>query len=115
MLIEEKLPKEFVDGNYDIRKITVDGLCNMSAITLDKKTSIAKHGHRENEWEVYIDLTRSIAYVCGRGKVHQFPNTSETGKVLMSIKGISDVIGEEELKQFFEKLGMKVILAKDSK
>lgn len=113
MLKEEKLPRELVNGNYEIRKITVLGLCNMSAITLDKKTSIVKHGHGKNEWEVYLDIPHNKAYVCGIGKVHQFINSSEKEKKLLSIKGIMDV-EEAELRQFFETLGMEVILAKDS-
>lgn len=60
MLKEEKLPKVaeggVVSGKGDVRKLTISGLDEMQALTMEEQTDIEKHGHEENDqWEVWVE------------------------------------------------------------
>lgn len=108
MLKEEKLPKDLVEGEHDVRVLTIPGLVSMSAIIEGGRTGIVKHGHEENQWEVYIDLKLNTVYICRKGKKHEHYNFSEEEKKLLAIKGLNTT--ESELKWFFEYLGMKAVI-----
>lgn len=109
MLREERLPTKLVKGNGDVRKLTIGNLDEMSAIAMDERTDIVEHEHGPNQWEVYIDIPNNTAYVCGIGKPHEYPNSTDKEKTLLAIKGRNAT--EADLAQLFRTLGMDVKLA----
>lgn len=111
MLKRDVLPKEKVKGNNEVRTLTVDGAITMSVLIIGSHTDIVEHEHEENEWEIYIDISDNISRICGIGKSHKFVSSGEGEKCILAIKGNSDT-KEDELKEMFETLGMKVFLAK---
>lgn len=112
MLKEEKLPKVYeggvVSGQNEVRALTIKTVDQMQALTLEEMTNIEKHGHENDQWEVYIDIINKMAYICGIGKEHQFLNMLGKEQKIMAIKG--KFYTTEELMVFFKKLGLNVFV-----
>lgn len=97
MLETTKLPAELIAGIGETRypfgpkveKRTLDGIDEIQYLYVSPWTSIKMHGH-DNQWEVWIWISRKTAYVCLKGEEHELVNKSDAGMILMAIKGNID-------------------------
>lgn len=118
MIEISKLPKELIAGTGKPRyvfgqlqepfaaKRTLKGIDEMQYLLVGKRTRIKKHGHN-NQWEVWVWLSKKTAYVCLIGEEHELVNDSDEFMELMAIKGHTDY-SFDDLSTFLCNLGFLV-------
>lgn len=92
MINSTLLPEELIEGKGErrfVNKYTLEGIDEVQSLFVTPLTSIKKHGHN-NQWEIWLDLVRKIAYICLKGEEHTLVNNSSNAKIFMAIKGHDD-------------------------
>ncbi len=120
MLKTTKLQDELVSGtqttrnenetffNPKVEKCVLDGIDEIQCLTVYPKTSINLHGH-DDQWEVWLDISRKVAFICPKGAKHAHSNVSDKTSTLFAIKGHSNY-SFSELADFFKSFGFEIIL-----
>lgn len=118
MIEISKLPKELIAETGKPRyvfgqlqepfaaKRTLKGIDEMQCLFVRNRTRIKKHGHN-NQWEVWVWLSKKTAYVCLIGEEHELINDSDEFMELMAIKGHTDY-SFDDLSTFLSNLGFLV-------
>lgn len=92
MIKTTRLPEEFISGKTEMRwepmveKRTLESIDEIQHLYVSPWTSIKKHGH-ENQWEVWVNISRKTAHVCLIGEEHELVNNTGAMMILMAIKG----------------------------
>lgn len=118
MIEISKLPKELIAGTGKPRYVfgqlqepfasrrILKGIDEMQYLFVRNRTRIKKHGHN-NQWEVWVWLSKKTAYVCLIGEEHELVNDSDEFMELMAIKGHTDY-SFDDLSTFLCNLGFLV-------
>ncbi len=111
-----ELPEEFIAGTAEesayryggpgVNKTTLEGIDEIQYLYVSPWTSIKMHGH-DNQWEVWVNISRKTAHVCLIGEEHELINHREERMVVMAVKGHINY-SYVDLAAFFYDLGFSV-------
>lgn len=94
--------------NPKAEKCILEGIDEIQCLSIYPWTAIKLHGH-DDQWEVWLNLSKKVAYICPKEEQHTFVNESNKLIILMTIKGHSNY-SFEELKKFFYNFGFEASL-----
>lgn len=94
MVEKTRIPAEFVEGG-EVEKQVLTGIDEIQSMKVPPKTTITRHDHEDNQWEVWASIKNRFAYICLKGEEHELVNKSDKPLMIMAIKGHNDLTYEE--------------------
>ena len=105
-MISGSIPANLVEGS-EVRKLVLEGIDEVQAMTIPPRTTIKIHGHNCGQWEAWILLDKKYVYVALPSEMHKLVNKSEAPLKVMAVKGhLAEAF--DAFTEFFETLGFRV-------